>query len=244
MDEIKWNDQYDDPDAKIILISNDNVGFRVHVWTFKKKRCVLDWTTADPSSGFIKGLLDVPSHQSLESAPIYLDYPSDTILSFVRQLHITGHPDSHLVIGLTSDICKHLFDLCDRFDAPQINDIVSKAIRMRLRMLSPTNPALTAIVSLDVWEIFRIGAARNDFEVARAAIAALDIAGLTEEILFAKEVKLSARFDGLPLRYVYPLLMLRYRETKAYPGPRPGSTFEVLWTKRDSKAIAALYEVA
>jgi len=204
MDGIQWSDQYDDPNAKIILISNDKVGFRVHAWTFKKKRYALDQTTANHRSGFIRDLLDVPSHQSLESAPIYLDYPSDTILSFVRQLHSTGHPDSPLVMGLTSDICEHLFDLCDRFDAPHINDIVSQAIRMRLRMLSPINPALPVTVMLDVWEIFRIGSARDDFEVARAAIAALDSAGLTEEILFAKEVKLSARFDGLPLRYVYP----------------------------------------
>jgi hypothetical protein len=38
MANIKWDDQYDDPDAKIILISNDNVGFRVDAWPFKKKR--------------------------------------------------------------------------------------------------------------------------------------------------------------------------------------------------------------
>ena len=39
-DDLKWDEQYDDPDAKIILVSNENLGFRVHAWTFKKKRYV------------------------------------------------------------------------------------------------------------------------------------------------------------------------------------------------------------
>jgi hypothetical protein len=85
---------------------------------------------------------------------------------------------------------------------------------------------------------------RDDFKMAKTAIAALDDAGLTEEVLFAEDAKDSARFEGLPMRYVYPLLMLRYKETKRYHNSRQASTLEVVWVKRDSKAIAALYEVA
>jgi hypothetical protein len=36
--EIKWDKQYDNPDAKIILVSSDIVGFRVDAWYFGKKR--------------------------------------------------------------------------------------------------------------------------------------------------------------------------------------------------------------
>ena len=97
---------------------------------------------------------------------------------------------------------------------------------------------------MDVWEIFRLGALRFDLKIAKAAIAALDDADLTEEILFAQDVKDSARFDGLPMRYVYPLLMLRFKETERYHNSRQASTLEVVWVKRDSKAIAALYEVS
>jgi hypothetical protein len=35
---VEWDDQYDNPDSKIILISSDNVGFRVDPWLLKKKR--------------------------------------------------------------------------------------------------------------------------------------------------------------------------------------------------------------
>ena len=132
MEEIKWNDQYDDSDAKIILISNDNMGFRVHTWTFKKKRYVLDRTTADHRSGLIRDLLDVPWEQPLDSAPIYLDYPGTTLLSFVRQLHIGTVYDVELMKNITSDTCKQLFELSDRFDAPQISTTVSQAVRIRL----------------------------------------------------------------------------------------------------------------
>lgn len=38
MTNVKWDDQYDNPDSEIILISNDKVGFRVDTWFFKKKR--------------------------------------------------------------------------------------------------------------------------------------------------------------------------------------------------------------
>jgi hypothetical protein len=97
---------------------------------------------------------------------------------------------------------------------------------------------------MDVWEIFRLGALRDDFKIAKAAIAKLDDVGLTEEILFAKDAISSAQFDGLPMRYVYPLLMLRYTEVNRSTIPPGGPGSEVVCIKRDSKAIAALYKVA
>jgi hypothetical protein len=38
MSDITWDKHYDNPDAKIILVSKDRVGFRVEAWYLKKKR--------------------------------------------------------------------------------------------------------------------------------------------------------------------------------------------------------------
>jgi hypothetical protein len=36
--EIRWDEQYDNPASEIVLVSSDRVGFRVDAWVFKKKR--------------------------------------------------------------------------------------------------------------------------------------------------------------------------------------------------------------
>jgi hypothetical protein len=33
-----WDEHYDNPQAKVILVSSDKVGFRVDAWQFKKER--------------------------------------------------------------------------------------------------------------------------------------------------------------------------------------------------------------
>ena len=38
--DFTFDEQHDDPKADVILVSTDNVGFRIHSWTFKKRRCV------------------------------------------------------------------------------------------------------------------------------------------------------------------------------------------------------------
>ena len=149
-----------------------------------------------------------------------------------------------MMFSLSWDVCKQLFELCDRFDAPQIYDIVSLLVRTRMQTPFPGTVKTHGITTLDVWDIFRLGALRDDFKIAKAAIAALDDAGLTEEILFAQDANSITRFDGLPMRYVYPLLMLRYTETNTLNVPPKELKFGVVCIKRDSKAIAALYKVA
>lgn len=37
-DVASWDDHYDNPEAEIILVSNDKVGFRVDAWHFQKER--------------------------------------------------------------------------------------------------------------------------------------------------------------------------------------------------------------
>jgi hypothetical protein len=38
MSDITWDEHYDNPDAKIVLVSKDKVGFRVEAWYLKKRR--------------------------------------------------------------------------------------------------------------------------------------------------------------------------------------------------------------
>jgi len=38
-DTKKFDAKHNDPEAKIILVSSDNVTFRVHAWYVKQKRC-------------------------------------------------------------------------------------------------------------------------------------------------------------------------------------------------------------
>ncbi|RXK36738.1 hypothetical protein M231_05973 [Tremella mesenterica] len=37
-EEIQSDDDYDDPDAKVILVSHENIHFRVPAWHLKKHR--------------------------------------------------------------------------------------------------------------------------------------------------------------------------------------------------------------
>jgi hypothetical protein len=243
--EIRWDKHYDNPDAKVILISKDNVGFRVDSWYFQKKRQVLCQVTADEISNFIKNLLDVPSQQPLDMAPIHLDIASKVVRSFVSEIYaddILKSRWSDNGFGMNNmKTIKELVDLCDRFEAPRIYAAYSETLQMS--MLSGRR-----LVNLDVWEIFKIAALHDDVELAKTAIAALDAVGLTQSILFPKDLKSSAHFDGLPMRFVYPLLMSRYQESERYVSHGRGrartTTCVTVWIKRDSKAIADSYEVA
>jgi hypothetical protein len=37
-DKITWDERYDNPASEIVLVSNDEVGFRVDCWLFKEHR--------------------------------------------------------------------------------------------------------------------------------------------------------------------------------------------------------------
>lgn len=40
IDSITWDDFHDSPQAEIVLVSKDMVGFRVYAWYMRKKRSV------------------------------------------------------------------------------------------------------------------------------------------------------------------------------------------------------------
>jgi len=212
--EIKWDEQYDDPHARIILVSADSVGFRVNAWTFSKKRYAAQVVVAGGISVFIKNLLDIPSHQSIESAPIHLDHPSIIVRTFVNHVY----SDLPIACSLTLAICTGVFELCDHFEAPQVYTTMSQNTQDRLQIAEH-------IREMDVWEVFKAAAIRDDVELATAAIKAFDLARLSAA-LFQHNQKSVARFDGLPTRYSVNLLMARHN---------------TVGTPRDSIAIAQAF---
>jgi hypothetical protein len=100
----------------------------------------------------------------------------------------------------------------------------------------------TKIPNLDVWEVFKLAAVRDDIKLAKGAIAALDTAGLTNKILFqeGKGTESLARFEGVPLRYVYRLLMSRFEREDLYTYDGDDVT---AYVPRKSKRIAAVFKV-
>ena len=127
---IKWSKHHQSPKAEVILVSSDNVSFRVDAWYLKQKRCVVQWImwVRLMISGFIKDLLDLPSHQSIETAPIQLDQVSRHVELFVDLVVSSGQALMYIAL----DDCKPLLDLCDHLQAPAIDKRVWQALTSRL----------------------------------------------------------------------------------------------------------------
>lgn len=71
-----YDEKHNDPSADVILVSNDNVSFRVSSWYLKQKSWVkhLSWRgTADAHSGFVRDLLSLPSSQPISHSPNPID---------------------------------------------------------------------------------------------------------------------------------------------------------------------------
>lgn len=178
-------------------------------------------------SEFIRNLVDVPSQEPLENAPIHLDYSSTTIRPFVYHIYSNTAID----FEMTTRVCKELFELCDRFQALQIYDLTCRTMQLRLENSK-------TFKDLDVWEIFRLAALKDDVKLAKSAIAALDSAGLTQEVLFTNNAKSRARFEGLPVRYVHAILMGKCTRDYMYNTTSPDCDMEAVWRPLDSKTIA------
>jgi hypothetical protein len=75
-------------------------------------------------STFISDLLDIPSHQSIETAPIQLDQITRHAELFVDLVLSSGTARMYIPL----DDCKPLLDLCDRLQAPLIEKWVWQAL--------------------------------------------------------------------------------------------------------------------
>jgi hypothetical protein len=185
----------------------------------------LQLNSADLISDFIKSLLEIPSNTTLESSPIQLDQPKAIVRAFVLHLY----SDAPAVLDLTTAICQGVFELCDRFAAPRIHALFTQTIQTRIQ-----NGA--KFVDLDVWEIFKLAAFRDEADLAEAALSVLDAYDL-KEILFTSDRKSFDRLDGLPSRYLYSLMMAKYKSERRITN----GASEYVGVPLDSKGIATAF---
>lgn len=160
------------------------------------------------NSSFISGLLDIPSGQSLEDAPIHLDQLARHIRIFIDLVQASGTAP----FAIQLDDCKPLLDLCDRMQAPSIDKIVWQALSDQIGRTTRFN-------SLSPWEIFRLSATRDDHHVCGKAVTAFAVIGYQFDDLCSQPAEF---YDGIPT-----LLTGNYRWKIKYGGQ---STFtQVSW---------------
>jgi hypothetical protein len=195
---IKWSTHHQSPRAEVILVSSDNVSFRVNVWYLKQKRYARQWILVVRLiiSGFISDLLEIPSSQSFESAPIQLDQVSRHVEIFVELVVSSGQNTVHIAF----DDCVPLLDLCDHLQGPAISSRVWQAFT---RGLETTK----LFKNLSPWDIFKMAANRGDGYACGKAIAAFQVHGY----LFGDIIQKPPDFyHGIPTRYLATLLNGNY----------------------------------
>jgi hypothetical protein len=155
-------------------------------------------------SGFIKDLLDVPSHQSIETAPIQLDQVSRHVQLFVDLVLSSGQALMYIAL----DDCKPLLDLCDRLQAPAIDKCIWQALTSRLWNT-------TLFKNLSPWDVFRLAANRGDDHVCGKAVAAFQVHGYRYDDICSQSFEF---YQDIPIRCLATLLTGNYRYEIKYRG--------------------------
>jgi hypothetical protein len=104
---------------------------------------------ADDISDFIKGLLDVPSSQSIDTAPIQLNQIAD----HVRRLVDLVYSSSNEPI-LTAKQGHALLEMCDYLQMPRVKTTIWKLAEARVNNMDATG--------MSPWEAFKLGALQNN----------------------------------------------------------------------------------
>lgn len=144
-------------------------------------------------SDFIKELLDLPSSQSIDQAPIHVHQTAH----IVRQLiDCTTSSGPHELKPSVSD-SKHMLDLCDHLQAPDIKVWILDSLAARMYDVG-------LIQRIDAWGIYKIAATQDDVTLAQLAIEHFDKCNVKLRDMFAKE--LPSFFADIPLPYVGALL--------------------------------------
>lgn len=144
-------------------------------------------------SEFIKNLLDCPSDQALEHSPIALENDAEIIRHFIDLINSRGT----LTMDLDVAGFSQLFALCDRFESTAIADSISRAMCDKLRR--HPYPGM-----FDPWEVFKLAARLDRFELARTAAANMSRGGRQADRLVVKTQP--SHFDNVPPRYIYALI--------------------------------------
>jgi hypothetical protein len=148
-------------------------------------------------STFISDLLDLPSFQSLESAPIHLDQTVRHVRLFVDLVLSSGTALMYFEL----DDCKPLLDICDHLQAPDLDKLVWKALTRRLQ-------STTLFKNLSPWDIFRLAANRGDSQACGLAVTAFQIHGYQFDDICSQPAYF---YDDIPNRYLATLLTGNYR---------------------------------
>ncbi|ORY22617.1 hypothetical protein BCR39DRAFT_591240 [Naematelia encephala] len=139
--EETWDGQYDDPNAKIVLMSSDGVKVRLSAWNLKKKRA------------FVSDLHEV-SNSGDTSAPIPLEAPQHVLRAFADLVSSSTAP---YFKDLTTSDYDFLFQICDKMIAPTEHD---KAI-----------DSLATQVERFPWYSFVVASKFKNVPLAKAALS-------------------------------------------------------------------------
>lgn len=143
-------------------------------------------------SDFIRDLLDLPSDQSIDQAPIHVRQSAKIVRTFVDCATSSHEHDFKVdptdLVGFA--------DLCDHLQAQTIKSTVLDNLKKQMK----SDPYR----ALGAWNIFKWAAKEADLELARLAITSFDRSDIVVRDLFVE--RSTTFFDDIPPRYVFALL--------------------------------------
>ena len=191
---ITFDEHHDDPNADVVRVSSDNVGFRTHSWVFKKKRSVMIGQSpsadrSDTISAFIADLFDVATQGDPSHSPIHLDARSDVLRVFANLICSSDK----LLLDIAVADFEPLLAIADQLQCPSVEDDLFFA----LRQCATRAP----------WDTFGLASRLNDVDLAKAALLRMGEAGNNPATrLPALE---PGDFDGVRPDYIVELIKRR-----------------------------------
>jgi hypothetical protein len=156
------------------------------------------------SSDFIKDLLDIPSAESLETAPIQLHQQARHVRIFI-DLVLSSHTAP---MSLSIDDCLPFIHICDQLLAPKLDAIVWAALGTQLS-------TTTKFEHVTPWDIFQMAAARRDDQMCGKAVNAFGVHGYTFDDICSQPAYF---YEGLSTKYVATLLTGNFKWSHKHSG--------------------------
>jgi hypothetical protein len=211
-DALIFDPLHSDPSAKVILVSSDEIGFRVHAWYLARKRYVTRGYplnhAADTISEFARCLLDVPSSQSLENAPIDLNQTAEYVRKLLDIVYASRDEQN-----LTAKQYLALLEMCNHLQMSTVESTIRKLATARLRD--------EKAVGLCPWEVFKLGAMEDSPRLCHRAATAFIKYGYTIDDVCGRD---PSYYDDIPSPYV-DILLANY--DKRHQKPKESSMREL-----------------
>lgn len=160
-------------------------------------------------------------------APIELEFSNQVVRMFIDGMY--SRHDCR--INMSAPQFRNLFELCDRFQAPEQDAAIARALKERF-IQETTDP-------LDPWDVYVLAAQRDNIEIAKLAASKLQDNGRSPSHLVL--VNPPSFFDGVPPKYVYALARssVWYHDKVKIPWGGHGGT----WIKRGPENIADAFKL-